>query len=211
MSNNTYYKELPDHYLAQVLRWEGGYTEDKDDAGNVVTLPDGTVMYTGTNMGITYRALQTAKEQGLVAKDLTVKDLTHNRDAVRKIYNQNYFIAGKCNKMPHPLAFAHFDMCVNSGLGGRTKKDTAIGAGANLQKTIVKLKGLVTLDGSVGPLTLRALDEVLTRRTPEEVTSVYNDIREEYYHSIVKNRPANAKFLKGWLNRLNSVRKFCSQ
>lgn len=210
MANNTYYKELPDHYLSQVLKWEGGYTEDKDDAGNKYVLADGTIMYTGTNMGITFRALQTAKSQGLVSKDLTVKDLTHNREAVRKIYNHNYFLAGKCDRMPNPLAFAHFDMCVNSGLGGRTKKGTAIGAGANLQKTILKLNGSVTLDGVVGPLTLKALAEVLTRHTPEEVTKVYNDTREAYYHSIVKNRPLNAKFLKGWLNRLNDVRKFCA-
>ncbi len=35
----------------------------------------------------------------------------------------------------------------------------------------------------------------------------YNDAREQFYRSIVAKRPASAKYLKGWLNRLNALRK----
>lgn len=198
MSMFTYFDELPTDYLKHLLVWEGGYVNHKNDPGGE------------TNMGITAGALTKAKEMGLVGKSMTVKGLSKDKEAVRKIYNQNYYLAGKCNKIPHPLAFAHFDMCVNSGLGGKSKKGTAIGAGANLQKTIIFLGEKITLDGAVGPLTLKALDRLLERYSPVEICRVYNNFREKYFHAIVESRPQSKVFLKGWLNRLAAVRKFCS-
>lgn len=35
----------------------------------------------------------------------------------------------------------------------------------------------------------------------------YLDAREQFYHAIVAKRPASLKFLRGWLNRLNALRK----
>lgn len=193
----TYYKELPESYLNQVLRWEGGYVNDIDDLGKE------------TCRGVTIGALNAAKKQGLVAQSVTIKSLLNDIESVRKIYNVNYYLKGHCDQLPHPLAFAHVDCCINSGIGGKNKSGKAIGAGAILQKALVSMGANVVVDGSVGPKTLAALDDILTKKSAAEVAKVYNDIRQQYYHEIVAARPANQKFLKGWLNRLNDVRKFC--
>lgn len=184
------YPELPEAYLREVLRWEGGYVNHPDDPGGE------------TNRGITSGALNKAKSQGLVAQTVTIRSLTTDLESVRKIYNVNYYKAGKCDKMPHPLAYAHFDACVLNGLGG---------AGKLLQKALNTLGQSVTADGAVGPKTLAALDALTSRRTPKDIAAEYNRQRGEYFRAIVRNRPASVVFLKGWINRLNSVSAFCAK
>ena len=208
----TYYDSLPRDYLDQVLVYEGGYTEDKSDAGNIIRDKSGKIIgYSATCRGITAGALAAAKKQGLVAQTVTVKSLLNDLESVRKIYSKNYYLKGKCDQLPHPLAFAHFDMCVNSGIGGRNSKGTAIGAGANLQKVLIACGANIVLDGSIGPKSIAALDNILATKSAKDIAKMYNDQREQYYYAIVKARPANQKFLKGWLRRLNSVRAFCNK
>ena len=194
-----YNKDLTEAYLKETLNYEGGYSNDPDDLGKE------------TCRGITIGALNRAKSQGLVPKTLVVKDLMTDLVSVRKIYDINYYKAGKCNELPHPLAFAHFDACVNHGLGGRNKAGHAVGAGAFLQKTLIYSGYNVKLDGSVGPITLGVLKECLKTANVEDMVTQYNNFREEYFNNIVKNNPVQKKFLKGWLKRLNNVRLFCSQ
>lgn len=184
----TKYPDLPEAYIKEILRWEGGYVNHPNDPGGE------------TNRGITIGALNKAKAQGLVAQSVTIKSLTTDLESVRRIYSVNYYKAGKCDKIPHPLAFAHFDACVLNGLGG---------AGQLLQKTLNALGQNVTVDGAVGPKTLAALDALSERKDVKDITIKYNCLRGEYFHTIVRNRPASAVFLKGWLNRLNSVTVFC--
>jgi lysozyme family protein len=69
----------------------------------------------------------------------------------------------------------------------------------------------VTVDGAVGPKTLAALDDLTARKSVKEIAAEYNRLRGEYFHAIVRNRPASSVFLKGWLNRLNSVIAFCAK
>jgi lysozyme family protein len=186
----TKYPELPEAYLREVLRWEGGYANHPNDPGGE------------TNRGITIGALNKAKSQGLVAQTVTIKSLTTDLESVRRIYGVNYYKAGKCDKMPHPLAYAYFDACVLNGLGG---------AGRLLQKTLNTFGQNVTVDGAVGPKTLAALDALTIRKTAKEIAAEYNRLRGEYFHTIVRNRPASAVFLRGWLNRLKSVSEFCAK
>jgi lysozyme family protein len=182
--------ELPESYFREVLNREGGYVNNPLDPGGE------------TNRGITIGALNAAKKQGLVERTVTIRSLTNDLASVRKIYNVNYYKSGKCDKMPHPLAFAHFDACVNHGVGRGAKL---------LQKALVKLGFSVTVDGATGPKTLAALEACLEKTPVAKVTDEYNDQREAYFHQIVRNRPSNQGFLKGWLNRIKAVRAFCGK
>lgn len=56
-------------------------------------------------------------------------------------------------------------------------------------------------DGIVGPVTLNALNS-----NPKEVFENLKYMRQCWYESIVMNQPKKKKFLKGWLNRLNSIK-----
>ena len=57
----------------------------------------------------------------------------------------------------------------------------------------------MTADGIVGPKTITALNN-----DKEVKTKVYN-ARKAYFEAIVKKNPSQKKWLKGWMNRLNSV------
>lgn len=106
--------------------------------------------------------------------------------------------------MPYPLCTLHFDAAVNHGVGG---------AGTLLQKTInnyaakAGLDARVDVDGAVGPKTLSALCQCLDLKgNVSLICEIYCNEREKYYKSIVENNPSQAKFLRGWLNRLERNR-----
>lgn len=113
--------------LTLTLRYEGGYSNIKGDAGGA------------TNMGVT-QATDDAwrKAHGLPTHD--VKGLT--QDEVAAIYKQNYWDKCHCDELPHPLDIAVMDAAVNSGPGQSIKW---------MQKALG-----VDADGGIGPHTLAA-------------------------------------------------------
>jgi lysozyme family protein len=88
------------------------------------------------------------------------------------------------------VAVLHFDGCVNHGIG-RAAKFMQRAAG-------------VTDDGDIGPATLKAIkakDEFV-------LCKAVCDQREAFYRQIVANKPEQARFLNGWLRRINEMRAF---
>lgn len=73
-------------------------------------------------------------------------------------------------------------------------------SGANAVKRTQSAFGLQS-DGVVGPKTLSTLNSM----DGQECFKICWNARKNYLESICKSRPANAKFLKGWMNRLNSI------
>ena len=59
----------------------------------------------------------------------------------------------------------------------------------------------VTADGIVGPKTIAAVNAADPKKLFEQIWKR----RQKYFNDICVSRPANKKFLKGWLRRLNSV------
>lgn len=73
------------------------------------------------------------------------------------------------------------------------------GAGTAIRRLQRMLK--VECDGHIGPRTLSAINDAKPQ-------SLFNSIKEErsrFYNAIVRRNPAQEKFLKGWLNRLNEI------
>lgn len=182
------YEDLPEEYLNLVLKYEGGYVNDPLDKGGE------------TNRGITIGALNAAKKQGIVPPDITIKDLTHDLESVRKIYDINYYKKSKANLMSHPLAFAHFDASVNHGVGNSARF---------IQRTLNVFGTSLNVDGAIGPKTLAALEEVLSTVDVDLITKTYCNIRKSFYDAIITNNPSQRKFYNGWMNRLASVREYC--
>ncbi len=182
------YENLPEEYLTLILKYEGGYVNDPLDKGGE------------TNRGITIGALNEAKKQGIVPPDITIKDLTHDLESVRKIYDINYYKKSKANLMSHPLAFAHFDASVNHGIGWSSKF---------LQRTLNKFGANLVDDGIIGPKTLAALNDIMLNVYIYKIIDEYCNIRKSFYDSIIANNPSQKKFYNGWMNRLASVREYC--
>ena len=86
-----------DEIIDNVLESEGGYVNDKDDAGGE------------TNMGISKKAYP----------DLDIKNLTRN--AAKQLYYEDYWTPSKAEQLPNQLREVYFDMVVNFGKRGAAK------------------------------------------------------------------------------------------
>lgn len=132
-----------------------------------------------TNYGITqpsYDAWRTTTGQPKRPVDL-ITDVE-----VRAVYLADYWMPCRCDEMPDALATAVFDMAVNSGVW-------------NAKLALQRALG-VKADGIVGPATLSAI-----KATPDIVLRFLKQ-RAGLITEIVIDRPGQAAFLHGWINRL---------
>lgn len=109
---------------------------------------------------------------------------------VQEIYRDNYWVRAGCEGLPPKLALCHFDWAVNHGVVGAVK-------------TLQRIVG-TTSDGIVGPATVNAVINAVKTKGEIAVCRAYCDERERLYRRWGVGR--QAVFLKGWLNRLKSVR-----
>lgn len=102
----------------------------------------------------------------------------------RKIY-EDFFNTAHADKLPAGLDMMHFDFAINAGP-------------FQAAKTLQKVLG-VTSDGKIGPLTLQRVKELNTR----DLILQYAEARRGFYTRLAEKRPKDAKFLKGWLKRVD--------
>lgn len=122
-------------------------------------------------------------------KDLDITSLTWEQ--AKQCYFDKYWIAGGCDRLPPRVAILHFDGCVNHGVGRASKF---------LQEVV----GAKPVDGAVGPGTAKAVSAM----NELDVCRLLCDRREKFYKAIVASKPSQAKFLNGWLRRINEIRDF---
>jgi lysozyme family protein len=159
--------------LAFVLKAEGGYTNHPSDRGGP------------TNKGILQREYdQYRRAEGLPPAD--VRDILNAE--VEDIYLHDYWLAGRCDRMPWPVSLAHFDACVNVGVAQAAKF---------LQRSVGTRD-----DGMVGPLTLGALNAALEQESPSALSARLARQRIPFYRELAKRAPDQRVFLQGWLNRV---------
>ena len=60
----------------------------------------------------------------------------------------------------------------------------------------------VTVDGIVGPKTIAAVNA----RNPRELFDMIKIARFDFIEDICRKRPANNKFKRGWMNRINDLK-----
>ena len=157
-----------DECLKLVLHHEGGYVNHPKDPGGE------------TNMGVTKRVYEKwCMENNLEQKDM--KDLEF--DDVAPIYKKNYWDRVKADQLPEGLNLCVFDWAVNSGTGRAAKK----------------LQGMIgtTVDGGIGPNTLKALKMYCDTEGVEAAISNYTEIRQKFYESL----STFDTFGRGWTRR----------
>lgn len=114
-----------------------------------------------------------------------IKNLTKQR--AQEIYWSEYWQKAKCEEFPENVGEVVMNIAVNAGHGRASKwLQAAVGA---------------TVDGIIGPKTISAAVEA-----GPCVAVALVDRMEEHYRSIAKG--SLAKFLKGWMNRNNALRKY---
>ena len=116
-----------------------------------------------------------------------IAKLTYSQAKV--IYRKNYWDKCRCGELPERIATHLFDAAVNHG------STTAIKL---LQRAVN-----ASDDGVLGPKTIAAIQAL-----PEkQVVYFFIQHRRNFYLRIVERNPSQAKFLKGWFNRLNELEK----
>lgn len=164
--------------LEHTLKWEGGYQKSSVDPGNYNSLDQ----LVGTNYGI---AAFTAEDFiGFPPTELMMRNITI--DLATCIYRQKFWARIKGDQIDNQaVANILFDGHVNHGNTGIRIMQDVLG---------------VSRDAIVGPITLGRLNA----SDPERTYIAYRQARKLFYYKIVANRPQMKKFLRGWLNRIDS-------
>ena len=163
-------------YLKVVLRHEGLYSNHKEDKGGP------------TNMGVSLRFLSMKgidinNDGEINIKD--IKDLT--LEQATELYYEHFWKPMRLEGIDNEVLKLHlFDMGVNAG----TK--TAV-------KILQEMLG-VTMDGVIGPNTLKAINEY-----GPNIVFDYINARKRYYLKIIKKNPRLTVFQKGWFIRVDST------
>lgn len=163
--------------LPIVLGAEGGYVNHPNDNGKA------------TNFGVT-QVTYDKYRTGLFLKPRPVKEITLNE--VHAIYHR-YWVASNCDQFAEPLDLLIFDFAINSG------PNQAV-------KTLQKVLGTVE-DGIAGRNTIVAAASYALTNGINKLCADYLDRREAFFLTIVARDDKQKVFLKGWLVRLNKLRK----
>ena len=118
--------------------------------------------------------------------DVDIKNLT--KEDAKKIYYDDYWVKNKVHKLPDNLKYIYFDMCINQGRG------TAVRV---LQRAVNSKGGALEVDGGLGPMTLKAIQNISLDRV-----RAYRVLR---FANIVIDKPNQEKFWLGWFRRALEV------
>lgn len=176
---------VPEKALTYVHRVEGGYVNDPDDPGGA------------TNMGIT----QAVYDDWLTGQGLPPRDVAQiSRQQVNQIYEQQYWVPGKCHLLIAPFNLLHFDACVNLG-----KPEDGFKRSIKILQAAINeyYRGpQVSVDGVLGPLTREA---VVQASSWPMLKDCYLWQRVLYYNKFRHGRLK--KFIPGWIWRLTILRE----
>jgi lysozyme family protein len=166
--------------LALMLRDEGGFTKDPDDAGNWTGGQVGQGDLKGTNFGISAASYP----------ELDIEGLT--RDQAAAIYRSDWWDRYGFGQLPGAFGGKAFDIAVNVGA------KTAIRL---LQTACNTLGAALVPDGMIGPDTVAAV----TRATDYVLWPAYVAQIETHYRAIASANPRDLKYLAGWIRRADET------
>lgn len=158
-----------------ILKWEGGFVNDPDDLGGA------------TNKGVTLSTyMQYCRKKGYPAPTVErLKNLSEREWT--EILKTMYWDRWKADQIvDQSVANILVDWVWASGIHGIKRPQKILG---------------VTVDGIVGNLTLTAVNA----RDAKELFFAIKSDRIKFIDEICKARPANEKFRRGWLNRINGL------
>jgi lysozyme family protein len=178
-----------DDLIVDVLRREGGYTDHPADKGGA------------TNFGISLRyatgiGLDLDGDGDTDADDIRLV----TADKAARLYRMDFYTTPRIDTLPEPIQPVTFDWAVNSG-----PPRAIMGVQSVLVQAGFLPNGPRALDGVIGPKTRQAAGQAQSEMGPYFVNAIVCE-RENFYRRIVRNRPDQAVFLKGWLNRAGEFR-----
>ena len=138
-----------------------------------------------TNLGVTRAAW--GEYKGRPIRNGEMRTLT--RDMVNPFYKSLYWDKVRGDELPPGLDYAVFDFAVNAGPGRAAKF---------LQRAVG-----VADDGIIGPATMAAV----AKADPAHTLVQFSAAKAAFYKGLVARDPSQAKFIKGWLARVDQVER----
>lgn len=171
-----------DKMIADLIKREGGYINHPDDKGGA------------TKYGITLTTLGLWRKSPVSVQD--VKDLSI--EEATEIYRKKYLKDPRIDEIKDSkLQIMVFDFAVNSGSGNAIKcLQDAVGT---------------TPDGVLGDITLKAVNAYTSgyNTHPQVLRKAYLGKRLSFLGRLITNKPAQATFAHGWMNRMNEILMEC--
>lgn len=158
-----------------ILKWEGGFVNDPDDLGGA------------TNRGVTFATYaQYCKKKGYPVPTVErLKNLSEREWA--EILKTMYWDRWKADKIVNQsVANILVDWVWASGVHGVKRPQKILG---------------VSIDGIVGNQTLAAVNA----KDAKDLFYAIKADRIGFIDEICKARPANEKYRRGWMNRINNL------
>lgn len=180
---------LIEKYVAFTKKWEGGLSKDKSDSASSYPCPTAWKGVSGyhTNVGITYKVWES-----FFGKHLDVQFFTMPSDMWFKVFKKGYWDAVKGDAYnSQNIAIIVTGMAWGSGARQAVK---------SLQVAINHCGKKCEIDGIIGVQTIGLANSI----EPRVLFDAICQERERFFYAIGTGK--NAKFLTGWLNRLNDYR-----
>lgn len=177
-------------YIEFTKRWEGGLSRDVNDSASKWPCPTPFNGKTGwhTNVGITYKVWKSFFGSG-------------NDERFFKMNASDWFNVFKTLYWNSVRGDEFLSQNVAIFVTGMAWGSGAKQAGKSLQRAINECGIVVGIDGVIGNNTIKAANECDPRQLFDALTTE----RERFFRAIGVGK--NAKFLKGWLNRLADYKK----
>jgi lysozyme family protein len=167
-----------DQMIDDILRREGGYANHPADRGGP------------TNFGITQSTLATYRRE--YASEADVKSMS--KTEARAIYRQIYYLDPHLDLLPPDLQPFVFDCAVNHG---------PTQASRFVQEVCNQLDSRkIGVDGKLGPVSCGRARELLVNVGYDTLMRALVERRRQFYLDLIKRRPDQEAFRKGWMNRL---------
>lgn len=170
--------------IPQTIKWEGGYVNDPSDSGGA------------TNRGITYSTYNTLCVRVLKRNPSLEHFKSLTKDEAAKFIQFYWNVATFNNSIKsQSIAECIFNWYWGSGTDGLMMWQTMLKNAFGLSK--------IEVDGIIGKTTVDATNSL----NETELLKVAIATRKQFFIDLAKRRPKDEKFLKGWLNRLDSFAK----
>lgn len=174
--------------LKKVSIAEGKWTNNKYDSGGITAC--GIARNANPDWG-GWKIIDRYFERGL---SLQQTEKICRADAqfmalVNALYRGKYWNTAQCPYVPELLKYPMFSCAVNCG--------------HKIAIILLQRAAGVKDDGIFGKITRTTCNSLPQRELCERFYTKW----ENYYKAIVKNKPSQQVFLKGWLNRIANVRK----
>jgi lysozyme family protein len=162
--------------IPKILKWEGGYVNDPLDAGGATN--KGVTLATWRNVGHDKDG-----DGDIDAEDMKLLNVEDATMVMKKFYWDKWHVD---DIKSQAIAEILVDWVWGSGVWGIKIPQRILG---------------VIQDGNVGPLTLKRVNDYANQH---ELFDKIKQARLDFIDNIVKNKPSQVRFEKGWKNRINS-------